>query len=157
MRPSSVAPEWRTRRIGYQVLADSTALIVWVLLLATLGAIPASAQPSLTITVVRSTTAEGDDGSPLKPCMPLVFEVSLSEASTQTVTVDYQNAGTGTATPGTDYRWAGLTETGIGTRPLVAGTLTIPPGYESAATFWILPTGDTLDEPDETVSTSREN
>ena len=133
------------------------ALFAPIFVLATLGAIPALAQPSLTITVVRSTTAEGDDGSPLKPWMPLVFKVSLSEASTRTVTVDYQDAGTGTATPGTDYRWAGVTETGIGTRPVVAGTLTIPPGYESAPLFWVLPTGDALHEPDETVVVSLSN
>ncbi len=146
------------RRIACQVGRRlGRALFAPVFVLAALGAIPATAQPSLTITVVRSTTTEGDDGSPRKPWMPLVFRVSLSEASTRAVTVDYQDAGTGTATPGTDYRWAGLTETGPGTRPLVAGTLTIPAGRESAPLFWVLPTGDTLHEPDETVAVSLSN
>ena len=71
----------------------------------------------------------------------LRFEVSLGAASGRQVTVGYADAGTGTATSGTDYT------------AISAGTLTFAAG-ETAKTLTVSVTGDTTDEPDETVVVS---
>ena len=76
---------------------------------------------------------EGDSGS-----VNLTFTVSLSPASGQQVTVDYADAGTGTATSGTDYT------------AIADGTLTFAAG-DTSKTIAVLVTGDTLDEMNETV------
>ena len=73
---------------------------------------------------------EGDSGT-----TNAVFTVSLSPASTQTVTVHYATGG-GTATAGTDYT-------------AVSNTLTFSPGHTSA-TVTVPVSGDTVHEPDET-------
>ena len=86
-----------------------------------------------TLSIDSPSVAEGDDGS-----ASLTYTVTLSAAGGRTVTVDYADAGTGTATPGTDYA------------VLDAGTLTFEPG-ETGRTIAVSVTGDTLDEPDETV------
>ena len=77
---------------------------------------------------------EGDVGS-----TTMTFTVTLIPASIGQVTVGYEDAGTGTATSGTDYT------------ALTAGTLTFAAG-ETSKTFTVSVTGDTTDEPDETVA-----
>ena len=88
-------------------------------------------EPSLSID--SPSVGEGDSGS-----ASLEFTVSLSAASGQQVTVDYADAGTGTATSGTDYT------------ALASGTLTFAAG-ETAKTLTVSVTGDGTSEPDETV------
>ena len=66
---------------------------------------------------------------------PATFTVTLSTASTLTVTVDYATSN-GTATAGADYT-------------AVNGTLTFAPG-ETTKTINVTVTNDTLDEPNET-------
>ena len=87
--------------------------------------------PMLSINNPRVT--EGDSGA-----ASLSYTVTLSPASTRQVTVGYSDAGTGTATSGTDYT------------ALTAGTLTFAAGVTSQ-TITVSVTGDTTDEPDETV------
>ena len=87
--------------------------------------------PSLSID--SPSVTEGDSGS-----TNLTFTVTLSAASPQPVTVDYADAGTGTATSGTDYT------------AVTAGTLTLA-ASETSRTFTVSVTGDTGNEPDETV------
>ena len=79
------------------------------------------------------SVTEGDSGS-----VDLTFTVRLSPPRGLAVTVDYEDAGTGTATSGTDYAL------------LSGGTLTFAAG-ETSKTFAVSVTGDTTDEPDETV------
>ncbi len=71
----------------------------------------------------------------------LSYEVTLSAASTEQVTVKYADAGTGTAASGTDYA------------ALSAGTLTFAPG-DTSKTVTVTVTGDGVDEPNETVKVS---
>ena len=87
-----------------------------------------------TVSVDSPRVAEGAPGA----TATLRFTVSLSAASAQQVTVDYADAGTGTATSGTDYT------------ALPAGTLTFAPGT-TARTIDVSVTGDAEEEPDETV------
>ena len=93
--------------------------------------------PSLSIDSPR--VLEGDSGS-----TTLTFTVTLSETHTEAVTVDYADAGTGTATPGTDYT------------ALTGGALTFPAGATSQ-TFDVSVTGDVLDEADETIVVTLSN
>ncbi len=86
-----------------------------------------------TLSIDSPTLTEGDSGT-----TDLTFTVTLSAASAQQVTVDYADAGTGTATSGTDYT------------AITAGTLTFTAGTTSQ-TFDVSVTGDTTDEVDETV------
>ena len=95
------------------------------------------AVPKLSIDSPR--VAEGDSGS-----TTLTFTVTLSEALTEQVTVDYADAGSGTATPGTDYA------------AITGGTLTFAAGTTSR-TFDVSVTGDVLDEADETVAVTLSN
>ena len=76
---------------------------------------------------------EGDSGS-----TSLTFTVSLSPASHQPATVNYADAGSGTATSGTDYE------------TLAGGTLRFAAG-ETSKTIAVSVTGDAEFEPDETV------
>ncbi len=92
-----------------------------------------------TLSIDSPSVTEGDAGS-----TNLTFTVSLSAASTEQVTVAYADAGTGTATPGTDYA------------AITTGTLTFPAGTTSQ-TFNVAVTGDVLDEPDETVVVTLSN
>ena len=95
------------------------------------------AAPALSIDSPRVT--EGDSGS-----RDLTFTVTLSAASGRDVTVRYADAGTGTATSGTDYE-----ALGGGTLTFAAGTI--------EQSFGVSVTGDTMDEPDETVVVSLSN
>ena len=79
-----------------------------------------------------ASVTEGDNGS-----TNLTFTLTLVEAGKQ-VTVDYADAGTGTATSGTDYT------------ALAAGTLTIAAG-QASGTITVSVTGDTVTERHETV------
>ena len=88
--------------------------------------------PSLSIS--SPSVTEGNSGS-----ANLLFKVTLSAASGRQVTVRYADSGGGTATSGTDYT------------ALTAGTLTFAPG-DTEKTVTVQVTGDTLDEPNETVA-----
>ncbi len=92
-----------------------------------------------TLSIDSPTVTEGDSGS-----VDMTFTVSLSPASAQQVTVDWADAGTGTATSGTDYT------------AIAGGTLTFPAGTTSQ-TITVSVTGDTAAEPNETVAVSLSN
>ena len=92
-----------------------------------------------TVSIDSPSVTEGDSGS-----TTLTFTVTLDEASVQPVTVDYADAGTGTATSGTDYE------------AITAGTLTFAVGTTSQ-TFDVSVTGDTTDEAGETVVVNLSN
>lgn len=83
------------------------------------------------LTITSPVVDEGDTGT-----MVMTFSVTLSEAATETVTLNYVTSD-GTATAGTDY---------------VAGngTITIPAGSVTAS-FDVTITGDTDIEADETL------
>ena len=87
-----------------------------------------SAQPSLSIG--NATVTEGNSGT-----TNAAFTITLSSASSQTVTVDYVT-GDGTATSPSDY-------------DAQAGTLTFAPGVTSR-TINVAVKGDTVPEPNET-------
>ena len=93
----------------------------------------------VTVSINSPSVTEGDSGS-----RNLTFTVTLSKASTRQVTVDYADAGTGTATSGTDYT------------TITGGTLTFPVGTTSQ-TFDVSVTGDTTEEPNETVVATLSN
>jgi CSLREA domain-containing protein len=84
--------------------------------------------PSISITDV--TVTEGNSGT-----TNATFTISLSQASNQTVSVDFATAN-GTATAGSDYQ-------------STSGTLTFIPG-ETQKTISVAVNGDTLNEPNET-------
>ncbi len=86
-----------------------------------------------TVSIDSPSVTEGDSGS-----TNLTFTVTLSAASVQQVTVGYTDAGTGTATSGTDYT------------AITDGTLTFTAGTTSQ-TFTVSVTGDTTDEANETI------
>ncbi len=93
----------------------------------------------VTVSIDSPSVTEVDGGS-----TNLTFTVTLSKVSTQQVTVAYADAGTGTATSGTDYT------------AITGGTLTIAAGTTSQ-TFDVSVTGDTLDEADETIVVTLSN
>ena len=106
------------------------------------------------LSIDSPSVTEGDSGS-----VDLTFTVRLSPASGLPVTVDYEDARTGTAASGTDKALSGGTLTFAAgetskTLPtdyaLSGGTLTFAAG-ETSRTFSVSVTGDTTDEPDETV------
>ena len=101
--------------------SDSTTFRITVLLVPVLS-------------IDAPSVAEGGDGDTPK----LTFTVTLEPASSDTVTVKYADAGTGTATSGTDYD------------AVAADTLTFASGVTSQ-TFEVTVTGDTAIELDETV------
>ncbi len=92
-------------------------------------------QPDLALTDAASVS-EGDAGD----AMPgtLTFTARLGVVSGKQVTVDYADAGAGTATSGTDYT------------ALASGTLTFAPGDRSKDVV-VTVTGDAGHEADETV------
>ena len=103
-----------------------TAAASWAL------AVGAAAQEGLSLLSINSpSVAEGDSGS-----ASLTFTVTLTPPVGSAVTVNYA-ASTGTATSGTDYTAS-------------SGTLTFASG-ETSKTITVSVTGDTTDEPDETV------
>jgi hypothetical protein len=83
------------------------------------------------LSIGNATVVEGHGGP-----VEMTFTVTLSEPSTQTVTVDFATAD-GTAVAGSDYQ-------------ATSGTLTFSPG-QTAQTITVLVNGDALNEPDETV------
>ena len=87
----------------------------------------------LSLSIEDATAVEGGTAG---------FAVTLSAASDQAVTVDYETAG-GTATEGTDYSRA-------------AGTLTFAPG-DTVRNISVQTREDTLDEPDETFTVALSN
>ena len=89
------------------------------------------AAPSLSVS--SPSVTEGDSGS-----VTITFKATLSAASGKTVKVNYADAGTGTATSGTDYT------------AFTSGTLTFSAG-DTSKDIDVTVTGDSLDEPDETV------
>ena len=90
-------------------------------------------QAAPVLSINSPSVAEGDSGT-----ANLAFVVSLSGSTSQQVTVAYADTGTGTATSGTDYT------------AVTAGTLTFAAG-DSTKTVTVTVTGDTVDEPNETV------
>ena len=93
------------------------------------------AQPAISISDVSQ--AEGNSGT-----TNFSFDVTLSAASGQTITVDYL-AADGSALVGGDYQAA-------------SGTLTFAPG-ETTKSFSVVVNGDTQDEPTETFVVSLSN
>jgi subtilisin-like proprotein convertase family protein len=89
------------------------------------------------LSVANATILEGNSGT-----SALVFSVSMVPSSGSVVTVDYATAN-GTATAGSDYT-AG------------SGTLTFNPGIVTR-TATVNVTGDTIDEPDETLTLTISN
>ena len=89
-----------------------------------------------TLSISSPSVSEGDSGS-----TALTYTVTLSAASGRQVTVQYADAGTGTATSGTDYT------------AITGGTLTFATGTTSR-TFDVSVTGDTVNESDETILVS---
>jgi ELWxxDGT repeat protein len=87
--------------------------------------------PPRTLSIGDVTVTEGNTGT-----TNATFTVTLSAASTATVTVGYATAS-GTAKAGSDYQAA-------------SGTLTIPAG-QTTGTITILVKGDRLGEPNETL------
>ncbi len=88
-----------------------------------------------TLSINSPSVAEVDNGA----TATLTFTVRLAPNSGNTVTVDYVDAGTGTATSGgTDYA------------TLANGTLTFAPGVTSQSVA-VTVSGDDIDELDETV------
>ena len=81
----------------------------------------------------NASVVEGDSGS-----ANLTFTVTLSASSTSPLTVDYARTG-GTATSGTDFT------------ALAASNMLTFPANSTSQTITVSVTGDTLDEPDETV------
>ena len=101
-----------------------------------------------TLSIDSPSVVEGDNGS-----VSLTYMAILSAASGRVVTVDYADAGTGTATPekpGYADAGKGTATTGTDYAALAAGTLTFPAGT-TRREVTVSVTGDTLDEPDETV------
>ena len=88
-----------------------------------------------TLSINSPSVTEVDSGA----TATLTFTVRLAPYSGNTVTVDYADAGTGTATSrGTDYE------------TLAGSMLNFDPG-DTSKTFEVTVTGDNIDEPDETV------
>ena len=86
-----------------------------------------------TLSIDSPSVGEGDKGS-----ADLSFKVTLTPASGMPVTVGYADAATGTATSGEDYA------------AIKAGTLKFAAG-ETSKKVAVSVTGDTTDEPDESV------
>jgi hypothetical protein len=91
-----------------------------------------SEEPRPQISIANATVNEGDTG-----ISEATFNVTLSKASTNAVTVDYTTAD-GTATQPEDYQQA-------------QGTLTFE-ANQTTATVTVPVSGDTVDEPDESFS-----
>ncbi len=96
-----------------------------------------SSSPFPYISIGDETDAEGDSGT-----TDLTFSVSLSNASTSTVTVDFGTQDD-TAQAGTDYE-------------VTSGTVTFAPG-EVSKLVTVPVNGDTANEPDETFNVTLSN
>ncbi|MCZ2340934.1 MAG: hypothetical protein LC104_03960 [Bacteroidales bacterium] len=95
------------------------------------------AQPTIAIAPLTPSIVEGNSGSQV-----LTFTVTLSNASSQTVSVNYATADVN-ATAGSDY-------------VATTGTLTFAPG-ETSKTISVLVNGDLIDEGDETFTVTLSN
>ena len=95
--------------------------------------------PTPTLSIDSPSVNEGDSSTRM-----LNWTVSLSAASGRRVTVAYAGGTGGTATSGTDHT------------ALVAGALTFSPG-DTTKTFGVSVTGDTDEEPNETVVATLSN
>src|SRR5262249_19388651 len=93
--------------------------------------------PLPSISIANTSLAEGNTGA-----QTATFTVSLSAASSNTVTLQYATAD-GTATAGSDYS-------------ATSGTLTFAPG-ETQKTIAVLVNGDTVQEADETFFVNLSN
>ncbi len=89
------------------------------------------------LSIADASVTEEDSGS-----TPMDFTVTLDQASSQTVSVNYTTSN-GTATAGSDY-----TDT--------SGTLTLAPG-ETSKTLTVPVLGDLMDEANETVTVTLSN
>ena len=105
---------------------------------------PATGNPALSFTtsppslsVADASVVEGNSGT-----VTATFNVTLSVASTQTVTVSYATSN-GTATAGSDYTGG-------------SGTVTFNPGQTSKS-IGVLVTGDTVSEANETFTVTLSN
>ena len=92
---------------------------------------------TVTLSIDDLTVTEGDSGT-----TAAVFEVTMSAASGQQVTADYETAN-GTATAGVDYQ-------------AKSGTLTFAPG-DTRKTILVVVQGDTVEEGDETFTVTLRN
>jgi Ca2+-binding RTX toxin-like protein len=99
---------------------------------ATLTIVDNDPQPTISISPATLSQNEGNSGT-----TAFVFTVSLSNPSAQSITVNYATAN-GTATAGSDY---------VGN----SGTLTFAAG-ETTKQITVLVSGDTIFEPDETLT-----
>ncbi|MGV1089527.1 MAG: Calx-beta domain-containing protein, partial [Mycobacterium sp.] len=115
------------------VAKDATTVSKWQNLIATAQA----ATTTPTVSVANSTVAEGNSGT-----TDAAFNVTLSKASTKTITVGYTTVN-GTATAGQDYTAA-------------SGTLTFAPGVTTQK-FVVKVTGDAVVEPTETFAVNLAN
>ena len=86
------------------------------------------------VSIDSPTAQEGGPGE----TAALLFTVSLGAPTAKRVSVEYSDAGTGTAVAGSDYD------------AVAPGTLVFAPG-DTARTVEVTIRGDALDEPDETV------
>ena len=86
-----------------------------------------------TLSIDSPSVTEGNNGT-----TTLTFKVTLAPASAGVVSVDYADAGTGTATSATDYV------------AISSGTLTFTAG-QTEKTVSVTVNGDTTDEPHETI------
>ena len=93
-----------------------------------------------TLSIDSPSVTEGDDGETAS----LEFIVTLNAVSGRQVTVGYTDAGTGTASSGTDYT------------AITDGTLTFAAGVTSN-TLAVTVTGDDTNEPNETVIVTLRN
>ena len=94
-----------------------------------------------TFSIDSPSVTEGDDGS-----VTLTYTVRRAGVSGRQISVDYADAGTGTATSGTDYE------------AITGSTFTFDPWTQNAsATFDVSVTGDTVDEPHETILVALSN
>ena len=104
---------------------------------AILNAVGRRTAGTVSISIGNASVTEGNTGT-----ANALFTVSLSAASTNTVSVQYASAN-GTATAGSDYT-------------AVSGTLTFAPG-ETSKTISVAVAGDTINEPDETFVVNLSN
>ena len=86
-----------------------------------------------TLSIDSPSVTEGNNGT-----TTLTFKVTLAPASAGVVSVEYADAGTGTATSATDYA------------AITSGTLTFAAG-DTEKTVTVTVNGDTTDEPNETI------
>ncbi|NBQ41532.1 MAG: hypothetical protein EBU23_02900, partial [Mycobacteriaceae bacterium] len=123
--------------IGNIIALDSNTTAKWQSAIANAGTTTPPVVTPPTVSIANVSVAEGNSGTSAAR-----FTVSLSKASTSTVTVGYATAN-GTATAGQDYTAA-------------SGTLTFAPGVTSQQVS-VSVIGDATVEPDETFTVTLSN